>query len=238
MSQTARPHDPLSGLIEMDPSWQTLLPWRDLIAAMKQHPRAVPHLTRYLERRLGLPPLSPTGSDSSWGRIADCPGDRLQQAVIRAGLCYYHAMIRTPIDGPRVRALIALFGEDHYDFAVTRAPDLARRYQLDEEHGDMDTAFEPEAIKLKVRHRGMVVLTRAADAGGPVSIRHLLFRLPRHWSRNVRDRKLPLSPEAALGLFLLILEDLDTTDTRQASTTDDTTAPQSEIQEEEETGDA
>ncbi|MEX1067004.1 MAG: hypothetical protein WED00_13605 [Aquisalimonadaceae bacterium] len=212
MTITARLTKARSALGDVHPSWQSLLPWRDLVAILMEHPRAAPHLTRYLERRLCLPAASLPDSEAAWGQIANVSGEALCQAVIRSGLCFFHRPIRSPIAGAQVRALITVFGEQDYDFALRRAPALARRFRIDEAMGDADQAVDTRdaaVLYQDVRYRGMVVLAQASRPGGLDYTRHLLFRLPKDWSKDVLTGRLPLSSEVALSLLLAVLEELD-----------------------------
>ncbi len=198
-----------AGLVTtLDPSWRSQIPWYDLVAALSANKRAAPHVRRYVFEHLGLD----DGLDARFSRlmareyrIADFEPAMLRRAVMRCGTCFFHQAVRAPISGPEVRRLIERLGEDVYDFAVNRGPELAQRFRIASKANGLEGGAALGDLEHNIRYHGMIVLATALEPAGMELLRRAFLKLPRAWSRAVLSGRVALTQTDALALFEAVL---------------------------------
>jgi hypothetical protein len=144
-----------------------------LFERLRLSPRAEAVLSRWIVRRFELDPQGHWDFAEPRLRLALLPAERLARLIRMLGLTMLCRRIAHEVVGRRVRQLRESLGEVEYEFAVKRAPLLAR--QLPVEFEGSELADDPAGQATELGYRGLACCLVGAP---PQVLQRVALKLP------------------------------------------------------------
>lgn len=188
-------------------SWFAILPHGDLVRRLRDAPRTLSALSRYLLQTLELEGRYVEDFTNPWARLALLDGLLLERLLRRLGLTLCAPLIRRELTGPAVRHLKQSLGEEDWAFVMTETPLLG---PIPHFEGDVPLRSAEPAAHLALIGARYCAL-HGLSAQDVALTRRLALKLPVNWRAVWNVEQTSPSPSTLPLLLRKLLRDLPLT---------------------------